>query len=550
MKMRLTYGLFTGFIAVAMIFCFDQSAHAQATLAGQQFQVDDSVDQLEIIAGSARRLKFKYEIPEIMVENPEIIQATPVSPNEILITGLKPGVSTFTVSDPDKNLQMINVEVKVDTRKLEMAFRNYFPNSQVRVHPLQTGVILAGHVARADQVSNIMQVARDFFPTNVVNQLQVNGNQNIAIKVKIYEVSRTKLKQLGIDWSYIGEDFSLVTSASQLISAFGRSLNGAGQEGVVAGGASTAFSVINDNKGFFAAIDALERHDIAKILDQPVLVAQNGRPAEFLSGGEIPIQVAVGLGTNSIEFRAFGTKLDMVPIVHGNGELTLEVRAEVSEVAPELSVGNVPGFRVRRVNTGVKMRAGHTLALAGDYREDYAAEKQGIPGAMSNPVLGPLFRRVQNVRNETELVFLITPRFISDVEASALPALGPGELTDEPSTKELFRDGYLEVPRCKEDCQVPQDGMGPAQMQGGYAPVGMGQYPGAGQGMAVPGPQGMPATGTFQPVSVQGAMPLETGSVAPRKSIMPRFLGTSRRESVVERSADQSFLWPSDSNVR
>ena len=547
--MRLNSGLFfTGLIvATAMVLCFGDSANAQATFAGQRFQVDDSVDQLELIAGSARRLKFQYEIPEIMVENPEVLTATPVSPNEILITGLKPGISTFTVSDPDKNLQMINVEVKVDTRKLELAFRNYFPDSQIKVHPLQTGVILAGHVARADHVTNIMQVARDFFPTNVVNQLQVNGNQNIAIKVKIYEVSRTKLKQLGIDWSYLGEDFSLVTSAEQLISAFASPLAG---PGIAAGGADTiAFSVLDDNEGFFAAIDALERHDIAKILDQPVLVAQNGRPAEFLSGGEIPIQVAVGLGTNSIEFRAFGTKLDMVPIVQGNGELTLEVRAEVSEVAPELSSGGVPGFRVRRVNTGVKMRAGHTLALAGDYREDYAAEKQGIPGLMSSPVFGPLFRRVENTRNETELVFLITPRFISDVEDSSLPALGPGQLTDEPSTRELFRNGYLEVPRCQEDCPLPQEGMGASQgsfNQGGHYPGTQLQAP-----MGVP--QNIPAGDIYQqqPVIVpQAPAPPVQGSGT--RSALPRFLGSSRREakSVVERSADNSFLWPTDPNVR
>ena len=103
-------------VALATVTCTESNLSAQANL-GQRFQVDDSVDQLELIAGAARRLKFKYDVPELVVENPEIVQATPVSPNEILITGLKPGVSTLTVSDADNNLQMINIEVKVDTRK-------------------------------------------------------------------------------------------------------------------------------------------------------------------------------------------------------------------------------------------------------------------------------------------------------------------------------------------------------------------------------------------------------------------------------------------------
>jgi len=300
------------------LFCVcPNSAFALQGVTGPRFEVNESVESLDVISGSARRLKFAYQVPELMVENPEVIQASPVSPNEILITGLKPGVSSITISDPDKNLQTIAVEVLVDTRKLELAFRNYFPNSQIKVHPLNSGVILAGHVARADQVANIMKVAGDYFPTNVVNQLQVNGNQNIAIKVEVFEVSRTKLRELGVDWAVFAGRVRSFTSISDILSV--------GTDGV---------GILNNDEFFQTVIRALEQNNVAKLLDQPVLVAQNGRPAEFLSGGEIPIQTAAGLGSTQVEFRPFGTKLDMVPIVHGNGELTLEVRAEVSEVAP------------------------------------------------------------------------------------------------------------------------------------------------------------------------------------------------------------------------
>jgi pilus assembly protein CpaC len=172
-----------------------------------------------------------------------------------------------------------------------------------------------------------------------------------------------------------------------------------------------------------------------------------------LSGGEIPIQVASGLGTNSIEFRPFGTELDIVPLIHGQGELTLEVRAEVSEVAPDLTNDSgVPGFRVRRVNTGVRMRSGYTLALAGDYKERSEAEKKGIPHLMDSPFFGPAFRRTQDQGSETELVFLITPRFISEVDPCLVPRMGPGQLTDEPSAHEFYHNGYQEVPKCYDNC--------------------------------------------------------------------------------------------------
>ena len=510
MNMRIKNFLI-GCLTAATVLCCGQNTYAWQGIAGPQFEVNESVESLNVIAGSARRLKFAYQVPELMVENPEVIQASPVSPNEILVTGLKPGVSSITISDPDKNLQTIAVEVLVDTRKLELALTNFFPDSQIQVHPLNTGVILAGHVARADQVANIMSVARDFFPDNVVNQLAVNGNQNIAIKVDVYEVSRTKLRQLGVDWAILGRRFDAVSSISDIIQAIDTSDDGTE---FTTSGDTFQLGVIDDGRLFRTFIQALERNNIAKLLDQPVLVAQNGRPAEFLSGGEIPIQIASGLGTTSIQFRPFGTKLDMVPIVHGNGELTLEVRAEVSEVAPELTTGDTPGFRVRRVNTGVKMRAGHTLALAGDYKESYAGENQGVPGIKHSGIFGPLFRRVEVSENETELVFLITPQFVSDVEPGQIPAGKLGKLTVSPSNVELYKNGYVEVPACGEDCPY-DDSFG---IRGAAA---NGQTPGAypimpNQGM---GHQGIP-------------------------------MGRAAQQQSAERQASSGFSWPTDNQQR
>lgn len=488
----------------------------------QQLRITDSDNSIQLIEGSTQSLKFPYDVPELLVENPEVISASGISPNEILIRGVKPGISSITVSDPSKNLQVITVEVTMDVRKLERAFANLFPDSNIKVAPLKTGVILTGHVARADQVENVMKVAQDYFPTNVINELQVSGSQNISINVKVYEVSRTKLREAGIDWSFLGSDISVVSSVSELI------------QSVAAAGSATAdgtlsLGVFDGTSQFNAVIQLLEKRQLAKLLDEPTLTAQNGRPAEFLSGGEIPIQVAAGLGNNAIEFRPFGTKLDLVPIVHGQGQLTLEIRAEVSEIAPDLSGNsNVPGFRVRRVNTGVKMNAGHTLALAGDYREDVNTEVVGIPGLMDNPVFGRLFRRNREEKNETELVFLITPRFISEVEANRLPRLGPGQITQSPSDVEFYRNAHVEVPRCKDDCPVDDRfSSGGPQYHNIQDTMPIFQQPAGGQ-QGVPGQQVVP--GTVQEV------PPAFGS---------SFRLPGRKQSQPQaRQASGGFLWP------
>ncbi|MDG2184728.1 MAG: hypothetical protein P8K79_03555, partial [Mariniblastus sp.] len=97
-------------------------------------------------------------------------------------------------------------------------------------------------------------------------------------------------------------------------------------------------------------------------------------------------------------------------------------------------------------------RAGHTLALAGNYREEQASSKRGIPKLMQSPLWGPLFRKVESDRNETELVFVLTPRFISDVDPTVASKVGVGQLTEPPSDHELYINGYLEVPKCQDDC--------------------------------------------------------------------------------------------------
>ena len=417
--------------------------------AGGGFKINDSVDTVEMTVGSSRRLTFDYKVPEVIVENPNLLNATPISAYQVNVSARQAGVSTITFRDTEGKSQTITVVVKMDVRKVEMAIAQHFPTSNVKVTALSTGIVLAGHVSRAQDVDPIMAIAQDFFASKVINLLQVEGAQVVAIEVKVYEVSRTKLKNLGVDWAVLGQRFNFVSGFSDLIQSVTDPAS-------VSADANLAIGVIKNNGTFNMVVNALEKNNVAKLLSQPTLITSNGRPAEFLSGGEIPILVPSGLGTTSIEFRPFGTRLDFVPLVHGEGNLTLEVRAEVSEIATELSTSTgVPGFRVRRVNTGVPMRAGQTVALAGDIFEKTDTEVRGAPGLVDVPFWGVPFRNTQDKRVETELVFLITPRFVASVDPTVTPLPGPGVATTNPSNLELFSHGYIEVPDCQQDC--PRD---------------------------------------------------------------------------------------------
>jgi pilus assembly protein CpaC len=168
------------------------------------------------------------------------------------------------------------------------------------------------------------------------------------------------------------------------------------------------------------------------------------------SGGEFPILVPQSLGTVSVQYRQFGTQVDFVPIVLGDGMIHLEVRPRVSEIDDSRSViingTSVPGLRVRQVDTAVEMRPGQTLAIAGlvQWRSDAVA--RGIPGLMNLPVIGAPFRRVSNQINEVELLILVTPQLVEAMDPCDVPAGGPGLNSRNPSDCELYSGGHIEVP--------------------------------------------------------------------------------------------------------
>jgi pilus assembly protein CpaC len=261
------------------------------------------------------------------------------------------------------------------------------------------------------------------------------------------EVSRTKLRKLGFDWANINGDDFVVQSVSGIIAAVDPLA-----QAVTAGGDTVRFGIVNGSNSFFAFLEALRQYNMIKVLANPTLVTTSGRPAAFNVGGEFPILVPAGLGTTGVEFKEFGTRVDFVPIVLGNGNLRLEVRPQISEVDSSRSatVGNVtvPGLRDRWVDTAVEMKPGQTLALAGLVQERIETENKGLPWLADLPWAGAAFRRVEEKVNEIELVILVTPELVSALDPHEVPPCLPGTRTTAPSDVEFFFNGYMEVPKC------------------------------------------------------------------------------------------------------
>ena len=137
-------------------------------VAGEQILVTRNTRDIELVVGASQSLKFSYPIPKLLVQVPDVVDATAVSADEILISGLKPGLSTVTVVDSQDNTQTLSVSVKIDVRILQRAIDQVFPTSQVKVEALANKVLLSGYVSDSEQINNILELAQDYFPNGVI----------------------------------------------------------------------------------------------------------------------------------------------------------------------------------------------------------------------------------------------------------------------------------------------------------------------------------------------------------------------------------------------
>lgn len=436
------------------LFCLGLSLASPALLLAQvnenapgvKFKVLGQAERMTMIVNTSRIVEFPFEVPKILVNNPDVVRVVPLSPKSIQVSALKQGATQLNVWSSDDKITSIDIAINGDVQELEGVLKQEFPEAALRLRTLNSSLHISGFVPKAESVSQIIKIAQDYFPS-VINGMTVGGVQQVVLHVKVMEVSRTKLRNLGYDWANISSNGFVVQGASGLIPASSTAL----VEAAPLGTSTLRFGIADGNNNFQGFLEALERNNLAQLLSEPTLTTVSGRPASFLVGGQIPIPVPQSLGVTTIEYRDFGTKIDFVPIVLGNGKVRLDVRAEVTEVDPSISAtignGSVPGFRSRNAETGAEMKTGQTMAIAGLVFNKKDASVRGFPWLMDMPWVGSAFRRTSHQENELELIIMVTPEFCEAMDATEVPPCGPGQLSTSPTDTELFYRGYLEVPK-------------------------------------------------------------------------------------------------------
>src|SRR5688500_8328029 len=285
-------------------------------------------------------------------------------------------------------------------------------------------MVISGQLLRAEQALQL----RGFLAASKLNFLDmtsVAGLQQVQLKVRVAEVSRTVLRSLSSDFAVTdGLRGAAVNNGGSGTYQPGDIPAEAGEPfftRALPGGTTLFGSGTADEYLFEYFIQALADNQYLRLLAEPTLVAYSGEEASFLAGGEFPVPVVQTTGGDassqiSIEYREFGVRLRFKPLVQGDGTIRMLCEPEVSELsdvgAIEILGTRIPSLLTRRISTTFEMQTGQTFALAGLINRSNNARVQRIPGLGLLPIIGPLFRSVRYNENETELVVMVTASLV------------------------------------------------------------------------------------------------------------------------------------------
>jgi pilus assembly protein CpaC len=457
-------------LACALALAFG-SAHAAAPDCIDLRASGDSA-RLDLVRGKSVLKRFCTPAAQVTVGAPEVANVVVPSPNEVVIVARSVGTTNLIVSGRDGRSTVLDLVVGLDTAPLRAQFDSLFPQEkEIRIGSSGNALILSGMVADAVVASQLMDLANAFQAgatpaaagaagsppasgvgapaapgaapaasnaPKVLNMLTVAAPQQVLLEVKIAEVSKSLVDQLGTRVSYakINGNFTYGIVSSLLSDAASR----------VAG------STANQRKQF--GVDGENRDGLVKILAEPTVMAVSGQEASFLAGGRIFIPVAQngvgGASTITLEEKEYGVAVKFMPTVLAGGRINLRVAPEVSELNREgigISSGTgtataiLPAFTTRRATTTVQLQDGESFAIGGLIRNNVTSNIKRFPFLGEIPVLGTLFRSSDFQNDRTELVFIVTPHL-----AKPLPAV-PRLPTDDyvpPSRAQFLLGGQHE----------------------------------------------------------------------------------------------------------
>jgi pilus assembly protein CpaC len=441
--------------------------HAAMRPAGSERPVS-----LALTEGKSVLRQLDWPVARYAVGDPCIADAMLVNPQQLYLLGKRPGTTNIILWNKQGEATILDLTVGVDTAALQISYA-MLPDKvgeAIRITPAGDTLIVSGTVTDAVQVEQVLALANAHLQRGaraqgggngegqsapkVINMLAVAAPQQVMLEVKVAEVSKTLVDQLGAS---LGASRTIGSWTYTLLSNLLTNNPSVGD-------------AFNNRNGNFLTLDAQKRNGLVKVLAEPTIMAISGQEASFLAGGKIFIPVAQnnsgGSQTITLEEKEFGVAVKFTPTVLAGGRINLKVAPEVSDLNKEgvgISATGVnttailPSFTTRRATTTVQLFDGQSFAIGGLIKNNVTTNVKAFPVLGEIPVLGALFRSSDFQTDRSELVFIVTPRLVKPLPQDyRLPTDG----YIEPSRSEFFLQGKLEGKAAAAPATPPAKGSG------------------------------------------------------------------------------------------
>lgn len=423
----------------------------------------DGSDSIVTIAsiGASKRLKLGLnkaivvDLPadahDILVSDPKMADAVTRTSRRIYLFGKTVGqTNIFVFGEHGEQIADLNIEIERDISGLQANLKRFIPDSDINVEIVSDNIVLTGAVATPQDSARAAQLAEAFLKggeattrnqtasgnggtdsvaifaearqqSQIVNLLQIAGEDQVTLKVTVAEIKRSVLKQIGFDNLVSNSSSGLyVAQLGNLSNTGTTNALGVGSDPLTAtagGGLSTLFKYALGKYDINSYLNALEQASAVRTLAEPTLTAISGQAATFNSGGQQLYSTTDKDGNVTITPYTYGISLAFTPVVLSAGRISLHIQTQVSE--PVGTAGSAT-YNQRAADTSVELPSGGSIALAGLLSDNVQNTTSGTPGVSKIPILGTLFRQKSFERDESELVIIATPYLVRPVARNQL----------------------------------------------------------------------------------------------------------------------------------
>lgn len=419
-----------------------------------------AVKTLQIGVGRSVIVDLPEDAAEIFVGEPKVANAVVRSARRIYVSTLAAGQTTiFALAADGRKIAVLEISVGRDVGSLKELLDTAIPGNDIHVKTVAESIILTGSVASAADAAKAVDIANGYLSEagdagsisaapaetstssdttasagsahsthsttsttrtassapqgKVINSLIIRGLDQVSLRVTISEIRRDIVKQLGVNMSGAGKG----SNGFQVVTPF--SVNGP-----LSTAEQATLDWVTAGMNISATLQAFERQGVARTLAEPTVTAVSGESAKFLAGGTIPIlngeTCSAGVCTPTLIQQPYGVTLNFTPVVLSPGRIQLRVATEVTDIdtSTQITINGapVPGFRTRKNETTVELPSGGSIASAGLISTKSQQAVNGVPGLMNVPILGALFRSRDYLREDTELLVVVTPYIVHAID--------------------------------------------------------------------------------------------------------------------------------------